>query len=133
MSLTSRAPHFDVAIFNRPGLSTRVQNTRVDQGNRADDAALCDVREQAQSTIQTRLAAAIGAGNDVQPPKRKTNVAKRSGSRDGKLADHRRVAPPLSQILDGHGHEGNLIPRTRVERAAAGARARHLALGAPII
>jgi hypothetical protein len=36
------------------------------EGERLDDPALCDVAEKAKRTINARLAAAVGAGDDIQ-------------------------------------------------------------------
>ena len=70
----------------RPGPQCRMQAAL--GGERLDDAALRDVRQQPQRAIKARLAAAVRAGHHIERAKPEPDVAQRSIAGNGELGDH---------------------------------------------
>src|SRR5262249_54121364 len=55
---------------------------------RAHDAALRDIGQEAQRAIEARLSAAVRTGDDVQRPQGEHDIAQRAVSGNGELGEH---------------------------------------------
>src|SRR5471032_3057753 len=114
----------------RAGPERRIQPTLT--GQRIDHAALSGFRQQAQRAVEVGLAAAVGAGDQVQPTQRDHQFIDRAviGHREGfehpKLVLHGRpvclivaakVCPPVGARLAREGVSSD-TPRYRSSRAS---------------
>ena len=81
----------------RPGPKRRLQPAFA--GQSLDGVAEGGLREQAQGAMQIRLAAAVGAGDDVQPPQRHHQVAQRAVAGDRQRPQHASAPSARAALL----------------------------------